>query len=171
MMDYVRGRHLQRCVRDDKFTLEDTLRLFATVCEAVHYAHQRGVIHRDLKPSNILVDVDGSPKILDFGLAKLLISPVETLVSVSQGVMGTFPYMSPEQTRGNPEEIDVRSDIYSLGVILYELLTGCYPYPVAGQIQDVIKHITETPPTPPRRKWTSDSGITRLSSRRMRPGS
>jgi tetratricopeptide (TPR) repeat protein len=107
---------------------------------------------------------------LDFGLAKVLTAPVETVVSLSQQVIGTLPYMSPEQTRGNPDDIDTRTDIYALGIILYEILTGHYPYPVAGQMADVLKHIAETPPTPPSREWTPDSGVTRRSSKHLRPG-
>ena len=127
-------------------------------------------MHRDLKPSNILVDSEGNPKVLDFGLAKLLAGPVETIVSISQEVIGTLPYMSPEQARGNPDEIDTRTDIYSLGVMLYELLTGDYPYPVVGRMADVLKHIAETEPTPPARAWKSDAGVSRKSSGRFRPG-
>lgn len=168
VMDYVRGQPLHRYVRQKNLSLEETLQLFAEVCEAVQYAHQRGVIHRDLKPSNIIVDAEGRPKVLDFGLAKWLAAPVDTVVSVSQQVLGTLPYMSPEQARGNPDEIDTRTDIYALGVILYELLTGHYPYPVAGQIVEVLRHIAETPPTPPSRTWSQDSGVTRRASGRPR---
>ena len=170
VMDYVRGTPLQRYVRERKLTLEATLKLFATVCDAVQYAHQKGIIHRDLKPTNILVEADGTPKVMDFGLAKLLAGPVETLVSISQEMVGTLPYMSPEQARGNPDEVDTRTDIYALGVILYELLTGHYPYPVVGQIMEVLKHITETPATPPSKRWTSDSGVTRRNSSKLRLG-
>ncbi|MCH7924096.1 MAG: serine/threonine protein kinase, partial [Planctomycetes bacterium] len=170
VMDYVRGLSLKEFVREKKLTLEDALKLFMKVCAAIQYAHQRGVMHRDLKPSNILVDTEGNPKVLDFGLAKLLAGPVETIVSISQEVIGTLPYMSPEQARGNPDEIDTRTDIYSLGVMLYELLTGGYPYPVAGRMADVLKHIAETEPTPPTRAWKSDAGVSRKSSGRFRPG-
>ena len=123
------------------------------------YAHQRGIIHRDLKPSNILVDDSGAPKILDFGLAKQMSGPADTFASLSGQVFGTLPYMSPEQTGGNPDEIDTRSDIYSLGVLLYQLLTGLFPYPVHDQVADVIRHITQTPPTPPSRAWSSRIGV------------
>jgi len=171
VMDYVRGWPLHGYVHEKKLTLEDTLKLFSAVCEAVQYAHQRGVIHRDLKPSNVLVDAEGDPKVLDFGLAKLLAGPVESVVSVTRDVIGTLPYMSPEQAHGNPDEIDTRTDVYSLGVMLYELLTGHFPYPVIGQMTEVLKHITETPPTPPTRQWTSESGVTKRSARKVRPGS
>ncbi len=170
VMDYVRGMPLHRYVREKKLALEDTLKLFGTVSEAVQFAHQKGIIHRDLKPTNILVEADGTPKVMDFGLAKLLAGPVETLVSISQEVLGTLPYMSPEQARGNPDEIDTRTDIYALGVILYELLTGHYPYPVVGQVVEVLRHITDTPPTPPSRSWKPDSGITQRTSKKVRAG-
>ncbi|HEY3242326.1 MAG TPA: serine/threonine-protein kinase [Phycisphaerae bacterium] len=169
-MDYVRGVPLRDYVRDNKLTLEQTLKLFGQVCEAVQYAHQKGVIHRDLKPSNILVDSDGAPKVLDFGLAKQMAAPVDTVMSMTGHVLGTLPYMSPEQARGNPDHIDTRTDVYALGVILYELLTGHYPYPVVGVVDEVLRHIKDTPPTPPSRAWHSDSGVGGRSARKLRPG-
>lgn len=169
-MDYVRGQRLHQHVRDKKLSLEKTLRLFATVCDAVQFAHQRGVIHRDLKPSNILVDAEGNPKILDFGLARSMSASAQTVVSMTQELLGTLPYMSPEQTRGDPDEIDTRTDVYALGVILYELLTGKYPYPVTGNVVDVLRTITEVEPSPPSRQWTAKEGIHGRSHRRLRQG-
>ena len=159
VMDYVRGVTITEHVREKGLGLEQVLALFATVCDAVSHAHQRGVIHRDLKPSNILVDVDGNARVLDFGLAKTLTEPTESIVSVTGNVVGTYPYMSPEQTRANPDEIDTRSDVYSLGVVLYETLTGRHPYPVVGTVSEVIRHICETDPTPPTKAWTAEAGV------------
>ena len=169
-MDYVRGTQLHHHIRENKLTLEETLTVFKQVCDAVQYAHHKGVIHRDLKPSNILVDSEGNAKVLDFGLAKQMIGPAQAVVSITQEIIGTLPYMSPEQAKGNPDHIDTRTDIYALGVILYEILTGHYPYPVVGQMADVLKHIAETPPTPPSRQWTPDSGVTKRSSKHLRAG-
>jgi tetratricopeptide (TPR) repeat protein/predicted Ser/Thr protein kinase len=169
-MDYVRGLPLNKYVRKERPTLEAVLQLFAKVCEAVQFAHYRGIIHRDLKPSNILVDVDGSPKLLDFGLAKWVAAPSRSMISVSEMIVGTLPYMSPEQTRGNPDEVDTRTDIYALGVVLYEALTGHYPYPVVGQMADVLRNIAEHPPDPPTSKWTSATGVTDRMNRTIRSG-
>ena len=170
VMDYVRGLPLKEYVRANNLTLEETLELFVTVCEAVQYAHQKGVIHRDLKPTNILVDGNGTPRILDFGLAKPLGAPGGSSISATLEIIGTLPYMSPEQAGGSTDEIDTRTDVYSLGIILYELLTGQRPYPVEGRIADVLRHILETQPTPPTRSWTRDAGITRRGTRRLRAG-
>ena len=161
VMDYVVGKPLMAYVRETQPTMEQGLALFASICDAVHYAHQKGVIHRDLKPSNILVDTEGNLHVLDFGLAKAITEDHDTLVTLTGQVMGTLPYMSPEQARGGPELLDVRTDVYALGVILYQMLTGAYPYPVVGQMAEVLQHIAHTEPTPPTRRWTRGSGIGR----------
>jgi tRNA A-37 threonylcarbamoyl transferase component Bud32/tetratricopeptide (TPR) repeat protein len=108
------------------------LEMFVRVCDAVHHGHQKGIVHRDLKPSNILVDSAGSPKIIDFGVARATDSDmaVTTLQTDLGQLIGTLQYMSPEQCAADPNDIDTRSDVYSLGVVLYELLTGQLPYAV-----------------------------------------
>jgi tetratricopeptide (TPR) repeat protein len=117
-----------------------------------------------------MVDGNGTPRILDFGLAKPLGAPVGHAISLTQEIIGTLAYMSPEQAGGDSGEIDTRSDVYSLGVILYELLTGRRPYPGEGRIADVLRHISETRPTPPSRTWTREAGVTRRSTHRLRAG-
>ncbi|MDP6693866.1 MAG: serine/threonine-protein kinase, partial [Phycisphaerales bacterium] len=109
---------------------KERLELFLRVCEAVVHAHQKGIIHRDLKPSNILVDKNGQVKIIDFGIARVTGSDLAvTTIGTSTGqIMGTIAYMSPEQCRGDTQSIDLRSDVYSLGIVLYELLTGSRPF-------------------------------------------
>ncbi|MDP6446230.1 MAG: protein kinase [Pirellulaceae bacterium] len=122
------------------------LRLFEKVCRAVGYAHARGVIHRDLKPGNILVDEEGEPHVLDFGLAKLANSePADVNRTVPGEFLGTLAYASPEQAGGDPEELDVRTDVYSLGVVLFEMLTGQYPYDVRRSLNTVLDNIRHAP--------------------------
>ncbi len=151
-MDYIEGQRLDRYSKARDLPVEQRLRLMQKICLAVNYAHQRGVIHRDLKPSNILVDTQGEPHLLDFGLAKTThASPhaESLLLSVSGEVLGTLPYMAPEQALGSPRDVDSRTDVYTLGVILYEALTGRYPYPVVGQMADVLKNIAQAKPARP----------------------
>ncbi|MEW6199048.1 MAG: serine/threonine-protein kinase [Planctomycetota bacterium] len=152
-MEYVDGLRLDRYVAQKRPPLGDTLHLLEQVCEAVNYAHQRGVIHRDLKPPNILVDAGGEPHILDFGLAKPLhtAAPRESTVqmlSMSGQLLGTVAYMSPEQAAGH-QDVDVRSDVYSLGVVFYEALLGHPPYPVDGPLGEVLRRITQEEPLNP----------------------
>jgi tetratricopeptide (TPR) repeat protein len=130
--------------------LRERLRQFVTICQAVNYAHQRGVIHRDLKPSNIVV-TDAGAKILDFGLARITDADVvaATLMSEVGVIHGTLSYMSPEQTHGGSRDIDLRTDVYSLGVVLYELVSGKLPYDTrAMSVVQAIRVICEERPKP-----------------------
>ena len=158
VMDYVPGQPLHKHARAAGLGLPAVLRLFQQVCEAIQYAHQRGIIHRDLKPSNILVDVDGQPKILDFGLARQVRMGADELTDAGQ-VMGTLPYMSPEQAQGDAEHINTLTDVYALGVILFQLLSGRFPYPMNGTQIEIVQHIVHTPPTSLSSAWSPDSGV------------
>jgi tetratricopeptide (TPR) repeat protein len=131
--------------------LQQRLELFATICDAVHFAHQRAVLHRDLKPGNILIDAAGQPHVLDFGVARSLAAPAEAMTQAGQ-FLGTLAYAAPEQVSGEPDGADVRSDVYALGVILYELLAGHPPYDTAGPIRDAIRAVTELLPQAPGRR-------------------
>lgn len=128
----------------------DTLAMFAKICDGVQHAHQQGVIHRDLKPSNVRIDRAGEPHVLDFGLAKLATAtPDATQVSRPGGFMGSLPWASPEHAEGSGALIDIRSDVYSLGVILYQLLAGTFPYPVDAPLRDVLQNIQQAVPRSP----------------------
>ena len=133
VMEYVKGMSITAYCDERKLNIEQRLRLFEHVCEGIHHAHQKGIIHRDIKPSNILVSVHGDravPKIIDFGIAKATArSLADKTVFTCQGqLLGTPEYMSPEQVDLATQDIDTRSDIYSLGVVLYELLAGVLPF-------------------------------------------
>jgi len=129
-LELVNGKPITDYAREKDLCLEDRLSLIIRLCDAVGYAHRKGVIHLDLKPGNILVDYAGHPKILDFGIARAT-EPEPAELNEGETprvVMGTVPYMSPEQIRGEPLEIDTRSDIYALGAVCYELLAGRTPH-------------------------------------------
>jgi hypothetical protein len=150
VMDYVSGRPLDEHMLLAKPTLKDTLRLFAKICEAVNAAHLRGIIHRDLKPGNIRVDPEGEPHVLDFGLAKVATRESEAAVMTMTGdFVGSLPWASPEQAEAAPSKIDLRTDVYSLGVILYQMLTGRFPYEVVGNVRDVLDNILRSEPKRP----------------------
>ena len=128
-MEYVEGKPITEYCDDKNLTIEGRLELFRKVCEAVLYAHQNLVIHRDIKPSNILVQEDGTVKLLDFGIAKVFEDSDDKKLLTRTGMrMMTPEYASPEQVKGDP--VSTATDIYSLGLILYQLLTGCPPYEI-----------------------------------------
>lgn len=147
-MELVEGRPLDRFAREEGLSVRARLELFARVCDAVAHAHQRGVIHRDLKPANILVNDAGQPKILDFGIARLADRAGQvTLQSEVGQVLGTLAYMSPEQVSGDPSRLDIRADVYSLGVILHELLVGKPPLDVSNSsVHAAMRVISEQEP-------------------------
>jgi WD40 repeat protein len=131
-MELVEGEPLTDYAEHKDLSLKQRLELVARICDAVQYAHQKGVIHRDLKPGNILIDGAGQPKILDFGIARATNVDMQTVTLQTEvgELVGTVPYMSPEQVTGDSRQLDMRSDVYSLGVILYELLSGSLPHDV-----------------------------------------
>jgi serine/threonine protein kinase len=144
-MELVDGIPLDQYVRSKELSQNHILVLMHKVCQTVLYAHLHAMIHRDLKPSNILVSEDGEPHILDFGLAKALLEDEDKAVTVSvEGqITGTPAYMSPEQAAGRHDEIDTRTDVFSLGVILYELLLGQSPHDLSGSMMNLLRQITE----------------------------
>jgi len=154
VMDYISGQPLDQFTVTQGMSVRASLELFAKICDAVDAAHLHGVIHRDLKPGNIRIDDRGEPLILDFGLAKITNEDIpdaaawHSMTAAGQFV-GSLPWSSPEQAEGPAAVIDLRTDVYSLGVILFHMLTGCFPYDVTGNIRDVLRNIAEKPAVAP----------------------
>jgi tetratricopeptide (TPR) repeat protein/predicted Ser/Thr protein kinase len=150
-MELIRGEPLDRYSETNALGIRARLALFVHIAEAVHHAHTKGIIHRDLKPGNILVTDDGQPKILDFGVARATDADVQTATmqtDVGQ-LVGTVPYMSPEQVAADPTAIDLRSDVYALGILLYELLAGRLPYDLRQRVlHEAVRIIREDDPAP-----------------------
>jgi serine/threonine protein kinase len=158
VMEYVKGMSITEYCDHHKLSIEERLKCFLQVCDGIQYAHQKGIIHRDIKSSNILVSVQTDkavPKIIDFGVAKAISQPLteRTLYTEQGQLLGTPEYMSPEQAEMKTQDIDTRSDIYSLGVVLYVLLTGVLPFDPEtlreGGIDDIRKVICEEEPETP----------------------
>ena len=147
-LEYVEGLDLLAHAEANGLDLAARLRVLVAVCRAVHHAHLRGIVHRDLKPANVLVDASGAPRVLDFGIARLVEDAGPGMTEAGQ-VLGTVPYMSPEQFGGDSACIDARSDVYALGVIAYELVSGRLPHPQLSRSSlfeavDIVRH--ERPP-------------------------
>ncbi len=144
-MEYIDGPSLTEYAFSRRLDTNARLTLMLKVCEAVQHAHQKGIIHRDLKPSNILVDSTGQPKVLDFGVARA--QGANTHHTGTGQLIGTLPYMSPEQVSGDPNETDTRSDVYALGVTLYQLLSGRLPHQIdSTSIPEAARIIREDDP-------------------------
>ena len=162
-MEYVDGLPIGDYALLHSLSITEIVKLFITVCEAVSHAHQQGVIHRDLNPSNILVSLEGVPHVLDFGLALDAWAPIAkndgSHITISGQVVGTLPYLSPEQAGADDGNVDVRSDIYSLGIVLYLLLTGDFPYPIDGSVQEVRSHIVGRDARPLRKAFSPDAAV------------
>ncbi|MGZ0170304.1 MAG: protein kinase domain-containing protein [Planctomycetales bacterium] len=143
--DYIDGLSLDDRLDESRIPFNESVELLITICNALHHAHDEGIIHRDLKPDNILLDSSGVPHITDFGLAK---RESQIHATVPGRILGTAAYMSPEQARGESDSADCRSDIFSLGIVFFELLTGEKPF--RGSVQHILRQITSTEPPRPR---------------------
>ncbi|HVY63086.1 MAG TPA: protein kinase [Planctomycetota bacterium] len=154
-MEFVEGMTLLDWSKREKRSIEAVVTMMRKVCDALAYAHQRGIIHRDLKPHNVMVDKDGEPKVMDFGLAKRLDGAGAKVPGADKTVVGTImgtpQYMPPEQATGRVDEVDTRSDVYALGVILYELIAGELPID-AQSLQELLFKIENYDPPPLRQR-------------------
>ncbi len=176
VMELVNGRPLTKFCDEAKLTPKERLELFVPICQAVQHAHQKGIVHRDLKPSNILVTIiDGKPvpKVIDFGVAKALAGKLtdESMSTQLGAVVGTLEYMSPEQAGFSGVDIDTRADIYSLGVVLYELLTGLRPIDAKrvkkAALAEMIRIIQEEEPSKPSTRLSTDESLPSMAALRQ----
>jgi serine/threonine protein kinase len=168
---YIEGRTLAGKIKDDRPTPVEAAELVATVAEALHHAHRKGLVHRDIKPGNILLDTNGEPHLTDFGLARLV--ETESNVTRTTDVLGTPSYMAPEQASGNNAEITCATDIYALGVLLYQLVTGRSPYRLLSYSQLQLERAIcmDDPPRPSQMVIAklgkeTDADRSRISDRR-----
>jgi tetratricopeptide (TPR) repeat protein len=151
-MEYIpNARSITEYATEKQLSTRERLELFLQVCDAIHHGHQRGIVHRDLKPGNILVDSAGRPKIIDFGVARATDSDMAAAAHQTEvgQLVGSLQYMSPEQFDADPHDIDTRSDVYALGVVLYELLSSQLPYEIRGsRIHEAAALVRESEPVP-----------------------
>lgn len=157
-MEYIaNARPITTYAQEKKLDVAARLELFVAICDAVHHGHQKGIIHRDLKPGNILVDSSGKPRVIDFGVARATDSDMAMTFQTQVGqIIGSLQYMSPEQFDADPHDLDTRSDVYALGIILYELLVGDLPYDLSKTtIVDAARIVKEEPPPRPSTRGTT----------------
>ena len=151
-MEYIpNAKSITEYASERRLSTREKLKLFSQVCDAVHHGHQRGIVHRDLKPGNILVDSEGRPKIIDFGVARATDSDMAAAAHQTEvgQLVGSLQYMSPEQFDADPNDIDTRSDVYALGVVLYQLLSGKLPYEIRGsRIHEAASLVRKAEPVP-----------------------